>query len=83
MITEVSILCQKNLEVGIRRIPAYTPQYTNVYYNLNYATLLVNNRRLIGNVHLLSSLPFVVNHAFYIIMILLETGVTLVDVRVC
>jgi len=29
MITEVSIRCQKNLEVGIRRIPAYTPpQYT-------------------------------------------------------
>ena len=28
MITEVSICCQKNLEVGIRRIPAYTPQYT-------------------------------------------------------
>jgi len=28
MITEVSICCQKNPEVGIRRIPAYTPQYT-------------------------------------------------------
>ena len=28
MITEVSIRCQKNLEVGIRRIPSYTPQYT-------------------------------------------------------
>jgi len=28
MITEVSIRCQKNPEVGIRRIPAYTPQYT-------------------------------------------------------
>ena len=25
MITEVSIRCQKNLEVGLRRIPAYTP----------------------------------------------------------
>ena len=25
MITEVSIRCQKNPEVGIRRIPAYTP----------------------------------------------------------
>ena len=25
MITEVSIRCQKNLEVAIRRIPAYTP----------------------------------------------------------
>ena len=31
MITEVSIRCQKNLEVGIRRIPAYTPQYTTAY----------------------------------------------------
>jgi len=28
MITEVSTRCQKNPEVGIRRIPAYTPQYT-------------------------------------------------------
>ena len=29
MITEVTIRCQKNPEVGIRRIPAYTPpQYT-------------------------------------------------------
>jgi len=28
MITEVSIRCQKTPEVGIRRIPAYTPQYT-------------------------------------------------------
>ena len=28
MITEVSMRCQKNPEVGIRRIPAYTPQYT-------------------------------------------------------
>jgi len=25
MITEVSIRCQKNPEVGVRRIPAYTP----------------------------------------------------------
>ena len=31
MIAEVSIRCQKNVEVGIRRIPAYTPQYTTVY----------------------------------------------------
>ena len=30
MITEVSVRCQKNPEVGIRRIPAYTPQYTTV-----------------------------------------------------
>jgi len=28
MITEVNIRCQKNPEVGVRRIPAYTPQYT-------------------------------------------------------
>jgi len=33
MITEVSIRCQKNPEVGIRRIPAYTPQYTTAYIN--------------------------------------------------
>ena len=34
MITEVSIIrCQKNPEVGIRRIPAYTPQYTTDYSN--------------------------------------------------
>jgi len=32
MITEVSIRCQKTPEVGIRRIPAYTPpQYTTGY----------------------------------------------------
>jgi len=31
MITEVSIRCQKNPEVGIRRIPAYTPQYTTAH----------------------------------------------------
>jgi len=31
MITDVSIRCQKNPEVGIRRIPAYTPQYTTGY----------------------------------------------------
>ena len=28
VIIEVSIRCPKNPEVGIRRIPAYTPQYT-------------------------------------------------------
>jgi len=28
MIAEVSIRCQKNPQVGICRIPAYTPQYT-------------------------------------------------------
>jgi len=28
MIAEVSIRCQKTPEVGIRRIPAYPPQYT-------------------------------------------------------
>jgi len=32
MIAEVSIRCQKNPEVGIRRIPAYTPQYTTAYW---------------------------------------------------
>jgi len=31
MITEVSIRCQKNPEVGVRRIPAYAPQYTTDY----------------------------------------------------
>ena len=31
MITEVSICCKKIPEVGIRRIPAYTPQYTTAY----------------------------------------------------
>jgi len=32
IITEVSIRCQKNPEVGIRRIPAYTnPQYTTTF----------------------------------------------------
>jgi len=31
MITEVSIAVKKNPEVGIRRIPAYTPQYTTAY----------------------------------------------------
>ena len=31
MIIEVSIRCQKTPEVGIRRIPAYTPQYTAEY----------------------------------------------------
>jgi len=31
MITEVSIRCQKTPDVGIRRIPAYTPQYTTAY----------------------------------------------------
>jgi len=28
MIAEVNIRCQKTPEVGIRLIPAYTPQYT-------------------------------------------------------
>jgi len=32
MITEASIRCQKNPEVGVRRMPAYTPpQYTTAY----------------------------------------------------
>ena len=34
MITEVSIRCQKNPEVGIWRIPAYTPQYTTARRNI-------------------------------------------------
>jgi len=38
MITEVSIRCPKNLEVGIRHIPAYTPQYTTDYYYYYYTT---------------------------------------------
>ena len=41
MITEVSIRCQKNPEVGIRRIPAYTPpQYTTVYNQIKQGLLL-------------------------------------------
>jgi len=32
MITEVSIRCQKNSEVGIRRIPAYTPPIHHCVY---------------------------------------------------
>ena len=35
MISKVSIRCQKNPKVGIRRIPAYTPQYTTVYSALS------------------------------------------------
>ena len=31
MITEVSIRCPKNPDIGIRRIPAYTPQYTTAH----------------------------------------------------
>ena len=38
MITEVSIRCQKNPEVGIRRIPAYTPQYTTDYTHPRHIT---------------------------------------------
>ena len=41
MITEVSIRCQKNPEVGIRRIPAYTPQYTTGCGNLANCYTLV------------------------------------------
>jgi len=40
MITEVSIRCQKNPEVGIRRIPAYTPQYTTASNDLNHSDQL-------------------------------------------
>ena len=38
MIAEVSIRCQKNPEVGIRRIPAYTPQYTTVHNTPDFIT---------------------------------------------
>ena len=41
MITEVSIHCQKNPEVGIRRIPAYTPQYTTGY-DMNTVPTITN-----------------------------------------
>jgi len=41
VITEVSIRCQKTPEVGIRRIPAYTPQYTTAFSAL---TLLVGRQ---------------------------------------
>jgi len=34
MITEVSIRCHKTPEVDIRRIPAYTPQYTTDWQSL-------------------------------------------------
>jgi len=34
MITEVSIRCQKTPQVGIRRIPAYNPQYTTGPYSI-------------------------------------------------
>ena len=42
MITEVSIRCQKNPEVGIRRIPAYTPQYTTDYWQIAILHLQVH-----------------------------------------
>jgi len=37
MTNEVSIRCQKTPEVGIRRIPAYTPQYTAECYGKVWA----------------------------------------------
>ena len=43
MIAEVSIRCQKNPEVGIRRIPAYTPQYTTGHKLPVYIGLRVAN----------------------------------------
>jgi len=43
MITEVSIRRQKNPEVGIRRIPAYTPQYTTGCTWSQYRTVGVPN----------------------------------------
>ena len=44
MITEVSIRCQKNLEVGIRGIPAYTPEYTTAYTAVYITFGLKHNR---------------------------------------
>jgi len=35
MISEVSIRCQKNTEVGIRRIPAYTPPIHHCSYTIH------------------------------------------------
>jgi len=44
MITEVSIRCQKNPEVGIRHIPEYTPpQYTTDYTSRDIATDIILN----------------------------------------
>jgi len=47
MITEVSIRCQKKPEVGIRRIPAYTPQYTTAcsVYPLSWVALFHETER--------------------------------------
>jgi len=45
IITEVSIRCQKNPEVGIRRIPAYTPQYTTASNITVTAVLLCNKTK--------------------------------------
>ena len=46
MITEVSIRCQKTPEVGIRRIPAYTPQYTTYRIVVAYDRVVhCRNRR--------------------------------------
>jgi len=58
MITEVSIRCQKNLEVAIRRIPAYTPQYTTALTpntspdldNQTGAVMLTHLCRVAGNI---------------------------------
>jgi len=41
MITEVSIRCQKNPEVGVRRIPAYTPQYTTACDHVTVYTTVI------------------------------------------
>ena len=41
MIAEVSIRCQKTPEVGICRIPAYTPQYTTANINYKYVKMLL------------------------------------------
>ena len=49
MITEVSIRCKKNPEVGIRRIPAYTPQYTTVSIYMGNITYLSCFTRMLFN----------------------------------
>jgi len=58
MITEVCIRCQKNPEVGIRRIPAYTPQYTTAYLPKSYALYLLRKNSLRANQFRLRSIIF-------------------------
>jgi len=49
MITQVSIRCKKNPEVGIRRIPAYSPQYTTVSIYIGNITYLSCFTRMLFN----------------------------------